>query len=98
MQAVKAFAADDKAAKVLTKTLNNLGLAFADPAVKKFISDLGEHAAHLMPSLSQQANQFARLIRRDAAADDERDPFSVHALLVIGGAALGNRAGTAGGD
>jgi hypothetical protein len=40
MQAVKAFAADDKAAKVLSKTLNNLGLAFADPAVTKFISDL----------------------------------------------------------
>ena len=40
MQAVKAFAADDKAAKVLSKTLNNLGLAFANPAVTKFISDL----------------------------------------------------------
>ena len=40
MQAVKAFAADDKAAKVLSKTLDNLGLAFADPAVTKFISDL----------------------------------------------------------
>jgi hypothetical protein len=40
MQAVKAFAADDKAAKVLSKTLDNLGLAFADPAVKKFIADL----------------------------------------------------------
>ena len=40
MQAVKAFAADDKAAKILSKTLNNLGLAFADPAVTKFISDL----------------------------------------------------------
>ena len=40
MQAVKAFAADDKAAKVLSKPLNNLGLAFADPAVKKFIGDL----------------------------------------------------------
>jgi hypothetical protein len=40
MQAVKAFAADDKAAKVLSKTLNNLGLAFADPAVKTFISEL----------------------------------------------------------
>jgi len=38
--AVKAFAADDKAAKVLTKSLNNLGLAFADPAVKTFIADL----------------------------------------------------------
>ena len=40
MQAVKAFAADDKAAKALSKTLNNLGLSFADPAVKKFIGDL----------------------------------------------------------
>jgi hypothetical protein len=38
--AVKAFAADDKAARVLTKSLNNLGLAFADPAVKTFIDDL----------------------------------------------------------
>ena len=40
MQAVKAFAADDKAAKVLSKTLDNLGLSFADPAVKTFISEL----------------------------------------------------------
>jgi len=38
--AVKAFAADDKAARTLTQTLNNLGLAFADTEVKKFISDL----------------------------------------------------------
>lgn len=40
MSAVKAFAADDKAAKILSKTLDNLGLSFADPAVKKFIGDL----------------------------------------------------------
>lgn len=39
-QAVLAFAADDKAARVLSRTLNNLGLVFADPAVKKFIADL----------------------------------------------------------
>jgi hypothetical protein len=39
-QAVLAFAADDKAARVLSRTLNNLGLAFADPAIKTFISDL----------------------------------------------------------
>jgi hypothetical protein len=39
-QAVNAFIADDKAAKVLSRTLNNLGLAFADPAVKTFIADL----------------------------------------------------------
>jgi len=38
--AAKAFAADDKAARVLTQSLNNLGLAFADPSVKNFIADL----------------------------------------------------------
>ena len=38
--AAKAFAADDKAARVLTQSLNNLGLAFADPSVRTFISDL----------------------------------------------------------
>jgi hypothetical protein len=38
--AAKAFAADDKAARVLTQSLDNLGLAFADPAVKNFIADL----------------------------------------------------------
>ena len=38
--AAKAFAADDKAARVLTRSLDNLGLAFADPAVKNFIADL----------------------------------------------------------
>jgi hypothetical protein len=36
----KAFAEDDKAAKLLTRSLNNLGLAFADPQVKAFISNL----------------------------------------------------------
>ena len=38
--AVKAFAADDKAARVLSRSLNNLGLAFSDPQVKTFIADL----------------------------------------------------------
>lgn len=38
--AVKAFAADDKAAQVLTQSLNNLGLAFSDLQVKTFIGDL----------------------------------------------------------
>lgn len=37
---VQAFIADDKAAKVLSRTLTNLGLAFADPSIKTFISDL----------------------------------------------------------
>ena len=39
-ESVKAFAADDKAAKILSRTLGNLGLAFADPEVKNFISTL----------------------------------------------------------
>jgi hypothetical protein len=38
--AVKAFAEDDKAARTLTKTLDNLGLAFANTDVQDFISDL----------------------------------------------------------
>ena len=38
--AVRAFAEDDKAATTLSKTLSNLGLAFADPRVKTFIADL----------------------------------------------------------
>jgi hypothetical protein len=38
--AAKAFAADDKAAQVLTRSLDNLGLAFADPSIKNFIKDL----------------------------------------------------------
>jgi len=37
---IKAFAADDKAAKILSKSLDNLGLHFADPKVKQFIADL----------------------------------------------------------
>jgi hypothetical protein len=37
---VNAFAADDKAARTLTKTLSNLGLGFADLEIKTFISDL----------------------------------------------------------
>jgi len=39
-RAVKAFAEDDKAAQLLTKSLDNLGLAFADLEVKTFISEL----------------------------------------------------------
>jgi hypothetical protein len=38
--AAKAFAQDDKAARLLTQSLDNLGLAFADPSVKNFISEL----------------------------------------------------------
>jgi len=38
--AAKAFAADDKAARTLSRSLDNLGLSYADPAVKTFIADL----------------------------------------------------------
>jgi hypothetical protein len=38
--AAKAFAQDDKAARVLTQSLDNLGLAFADPSVRSFIAEL----------------------------------------------------------
>ena len=44
---VKAFAEDDKAARTLSKTLSNLGLAFADPEVKTFIASLEKQAGVL---------------------------------------------------
>ena len=40
VNAAKAFAADDKAARTLSRSLDNLGLAFADPSVKDFIANL----------------------------------------------------------
>jgi hypothetical protein len=40
LQAAQAFAADDKAARTLTQSLSNLGLAFSDLQVKAFIGDL----------------------------------------------------------
>lgn len=39
-QSLKAFADDEKAARRLTQTLSNMGLAFEDPRVKGFISNL----------------------------------------------------------
>jgi hypothetical protein len=44
---IRAFAADDKAARTLSKTLSNLGLAFADPEVKTFISTLEKQSGVL---------------------------------------------------
>ena len=37
---VKAFAADDKAARVLAKSVDNLGMSYANPAIKGFIASL----------------------------------------------------------
>jgi hypothetical protein len=48
---VKAFMADEKAAAILTKTLNNMGLAFDDTRVKNFISDLEKTTGVLDSSL-----------------------------------------------
>jgi hypothetical protein len=47
----KAFMADEKAAAILTKTLNNMGLAFEDSRVKNFISDLEKTTGVLDSSL-----------------------------------------------
>lgn len=48
---VKAFIADEKAAKSLTRTIGNLGLAFEDARVKKFIADLEKTSGVLDDSL-----------------------------------------------
>ena len=48
---VNAFAADDAAAKTLTKTLTNLGLGFADLEIKTFISDLERQSGVLDDAL-----------------------------------------------
>lgn len=37
---LKAFIEDDKAAQVLAKTMENLGMAFANPQIKTFINDM----------------------------------------------------------
>jgi hypothetical protein len=37
---LKAFIEDDKAAQVLAKTMENLGMAFANPQIKTFIDDM----------------------------------------------------------
>lgn len=48
---VRAFVADDKAAQTLSKTLSNLGLAFADPEIKNFIATLEKQFGVLDDSL-----------------------------------------------
>jgi hypothetical protein len=39
---------------------------------------LGQDAGDLAARLADQADQFAGLIGRDAAADDEKDAFAKH--------------------
>jgi len=55
--AVKAFIADDKAAQTLSRTLNNLGLAFEDVRVSSFVDEMqrtfGVLDDQLRPALQQ---------------------------------------------
>jgi hypothetical protein len=55
--AVKAFAADEKSAKILTNTMKNLGLEFQNPAVEAFIAKLsaatGEVDDNLRPAMQK---------------------------------------------
>jgi hypothetical protein len=55
-QSVKAFLADDKAAATLTKTLNNLGLAFEDQRIRTYVSNL-EAASGVLDSELRPALQ-----------------------------------------
>ena len=55
-QSVKAFLADDKAAATLTKTLNNLGLAFEDQRIRTYVSNL-ESASGVLDSELRPALQ-----------------------------------------
>jgi len=51
IDSVKAFAADDKAAQILTKSLDNLGLSFSSIQVKDFIAGLEKTYAVLDDNL-----------------------------------------------
>jgi hypothetical protein len=55
--AVKAFAEDEKSAKILTNTMKNLGLEFQNPAVEQFIAKLsaatGEVDDNLRPAMQK---------------------------------------------
>jgi hypothetical protein len=59
-QSLKAFVADDKAARQLTQTVNNLGLAYEATNVENFVQGL-EQTFHVADDLLRPA--FARLIQ-----------------------------------
>jgi len=67
--AVKAFAADDKAAQVLTRTLSNLGLAFSDLNVQKFISDIERETGVLDDKLRPA---FQKLLTTTSSVTDSQ--------------------------
>jgi len=72
---VEAFAADDKSAKILGNTLNNLGLAFTDIPVEKFITNLSELNGIAKTDLR---NSFSTLVRSTGDATKAQD------LLALG--------------
>jgi hypothetical protein len=59
-EAVKAFAADDKSAKILTQTLGNLGQGLQDVPIENFISKLSEVNGIAKTDLRQAFNTLVR--------------------------------------
>ena len=72
---VEAFAADEKSAKILGNTLNNLGLTFTDIPVEKFITNLSELNGIAKTDLR---NSFSTLVRSTGDATKAQD------LLALG--------------
>jgi hypothetical protein len=71
---VEAFAADEKSAKILGNTLNNLGLAFTDIPVEKFITNLSELNGIAKTDLR---NSFSTLVRSTGDATKAQDLLSL---------------------
>jgi hypothetical protein len=81
---IKAFTADEKAAKTLSKTLDNLGLAFDDIRVKSFISDL-ERASGISDDSLRPA--FQNLIRTTGSVTKSQELLTL-ALDVSAGSSV----------
>lgn len=71
---VEAFAADEKSAKILGNTLNNLGLSFTDIPVEKFITNLSELNGIAKTDLR---NSFSTLVRSTGDASKAQDLLSL---------------------
>ena len=68
--AVKAFAADNVSAKILSNTLDNLGLAFADIPIEKFITNMSEANGIAKSDLR---TSFDTLVRATGSATKSQD-------------------------
>jgi hypothetical protein len=69
VDSVKAFAADDKAAQILTKSLDNLGLSFSSIQVKDFIAGLEKTYAVLDDQLRPA---FQRLLTTTGSVEQSQ--------------------------